>query len=627
MAVRRVSLSVTLALMQGLPAFAWEAGAQVYSARCSIATSQGPPSCTVEPGEDPSAQALGTWQDDIQRIGWGRLLVKTRSSDPGLPAFAAGFLEGYLTADRVAQHFDNAFKGAKLDPPPAGVLDFVKATDAWWAKTLGAADPKDSYWNTVRFVSDQLDGLVAGINAGLGEGRRRFTRSDMMMLNSFFDLDDIKQAVNASQRAAFESMEPEALTLWVREHGHCSAVIKLLPDGSDIFAGHNTWQGWHLMLRSFKRYEFGSRTPIAMSSYPGILSSADDFYQVGDLVIIETTLPNYNNDLFSLVKPEALPFWIRAMAANQLAKSGPEWMDIFQRHNSGTYNNMWMVVDYGKFTPGRPLPEGVLTVGEQIPGYFHYEDQTKTLSYGYWPSYNAALYPETARRIKQDLMAKTKGNAFSYQLVERAEIFRRDQGGILSDEGMQRVMRYNQFQTDPLAHGDSCAQVACRSDLAADPAQRRAFGASDAKYTSAAHVRRGESVIVVGPTHDDQPAFDWQLVPELAATTPHTGQPARFDFQWVVVHSDMSATLWANPTDKASSALVTIGYACAAVVAVLAASLVAVGRLGKPKVAELLPDTGYKHLQASPARSMLSTACPSTPARSPVLVPSPLSSA
>merc|ERR1719401_28124 len=153
------------------------------------------------------------------------------------------------------------------------------------------------------------------------------------------------------------------------------------------------------------------------------------------------------------------------MVANQLATSGPEWMRIFQKHNSGTYNDQWMVVDYSKFTPGEPLPEGVLTVGEQLPGYFHYEDQTETLSYGYWPSYNVAFYPETGRLIKQDVTVKTKGFAFSYQMAPRAQVYRRDQGTVRSDEDMQRMMRYNQFQTDPIARGDPCNQPACRQDL------------------------------------------------------------------------------------------------------------------------------------------------------------------
>merc|ERR1719401_2358590 len=178
-----------------------------------------------------------------------------------------------------------------------------------------------------------------------------------------------------------------------------------------------------MMLRVFKRYEFGSRTPIRMSSYPGFLFSADDFYQMGHLVAMETTLPHYNNEIFKRVTPKSLPYWIRVMVANRLATSGPEWMRIFQKHNSGTYNDQWMVVDYSKFTPGEPLPEGVLTVGEQLPGYFHFEDQTQTLSYGYWPSYNCALYPEVARRSGQDAMVAQRGEHFSYEFSPRAQIF------------------------------------------------------------------------------------------------------------------------------------------------------------------------------------------------------------
>jgi len=477
---------------------------------------------------------------------------------------------------------------------------------------LDEAKPGDRYWDAVRFIHDQLAGLIAGVNAKLGEGqgprRRPLSRLEMLLLNSLWDMDDIKQAVNSFERTNFSSMDMQAISMWTRRHGHCSSIVKLLPDGSELFAGHNTWMTYNLMLRVFKRYEFGSRTPIAMSSYPGVLSSQDDFYQVGSLVVMETTLPNYNNDLLERVKPETLLFWIRAMAANQLATSGPEWMDIFMKHNSGTYNNMWMVVDYGLFTPGKPLKEGVLTVGEQLPGYFYYEDQTRTLSYGYWPSYNAAVFPETVKLNKQDVMTEALGDSFSYQLVERAQIFRRDQGTIASDGDMQRVMRYNRFQSDPIAQGDSCKQLACRSDLAASPKARMAFGAIDAKYTSSAHVRAGRTIVVSGPTHDDQPAFDWGAAPELAAATSHVGQSQRHEFPWMVVGPDLLATPWPSTTPLTSAGgggSLVAGASAAAGLLLLAAAGRMLLLVAERVRGSVLPDGDYKHLQGPPAQSLI----------------------
>jgi len=620
-----LTCAVHIALAVGLPASSWEAGAQVFSARCRQ-EADGSPSCSVIPDEISYAQASGTFQDGIEKTGYGRLHLRTVSSEPGLPAFAAGFLEGFLTANRVAQYIDNAFKVAGLHRPPAGVAEFVRTTDAFWGRMVEHADPQDEYWSTVHFIRDQVDGLIAGVNAGLSNSSQRVTRLDMLMLNSLSDMDDIKQAVNASERAVFDAMSVETLLAWTRSRGHCSAVVKLLPDGSELFTGHATWQSYHLMLPIWKRYEFGSRTPISMSSYPGFVSSTDDWYQMGDLVVIETTLPNYNNDLFKLISPDSLPFWVRAMAANQLATSGPEWMEIFKKHNSGTYNCMWMAVDYSKFTPKEPLREGLLTVGEQLPGYFHYEDQTNTLAYGYWPSYNAAVYPETARLIKQEEMQRTKGNKFSYQMVERAQVFRRDQSTIVSDESMQRMLRYNNFQADPIAHGDPCAQPACRSDLVPLPGKRSAFGATDAKYTSSEHVRAGQTVIVMGPTHDDQPVFDWRSVPELAASVPHVGHPQRYDFDWMVVGPDMSALPWRDSEWNIVSGSLVLLTVCAGVgsLAGVMACLHAQAVQQRKQTASLV-DSGYKHLQGSPAMSSRSTACPSSPwlATSPVPSASP----
>jgi hypothetical protein len=36
------------------------------------------------------------------------------------------------------------------------------------------------------------------------------------------------------------------------------------------------------------------------------------------------------------------------MVSNRLATDGKEWTKIFEKFNSGTYNNQWMIIDYNK---------------------------------------------------------------------------------------------------------------------------------------------------------------------------------------------------------------------------------------------------------------------------------------
>ena len=84
--------------------------------------------------------------------------------------------------------------------------------------------------------------------------------------------------------------------------------------------------------------------------------------------------------------------WQRVRTANQLANSGPEWYDFVSRHNSGTYNNQYMVIDSKLFKPGNALPPNTLFVVEQIPGLMAGADGTNELVRGYWPSYNGKVY-------------------------------------------------------------------------------------------------------------------------------------------------------------------------------------------------------------------------------------------
>lgn len=84
--------------------------------------------------------------------------------------------------------------------------------------------------------------------------------------------------------------------------GSCSALVKVLPDGSDIYTSHVTWNSYQAMVRILKKYTLGVRrtsdpdSPLvpgysmSFSSYPGLLYSGDDFSVMSSgLVSMETT--------------------------------------------------------------------------------------------------------------------------------------------------------------------------------------------------------------------------------------------------------------------------------------------------------------------------------------------------
>lgn len=62
------------------------------------------------------------------------------------------------------------------------------------------------------------------------------------------------------------------------------------------------------------------------------------------------------------VVPESLLAWQRVRLACTMAKGGREWAKVVARHNSGTYNNQYMVFDSNKFVRGQELQDEALYV-------------------------------------------------------------------------------------------------------------------------------------------------------------------------------------------------------------------------------------------------------------------------
>lgn len=177
------------------------------------------------------------------------------------------------------------------------------------------------------------------------------------MLNAMGDLFDIIPAVSKNKRPSFDKMSLEQLRQYSNKNGHCSALIRITPGLEEVFVGHTSWFTYSAMLRIMKSYEFSLRNEASrakktvFSSYPGTLSSLDDMYLMSgsDLIMTQTTNSIYNHSLWDLVVPQSLLAWQRVRAANQLSDSGPEWFKVVGTHNSGSYNNQYMIL--GRCSP------------------------------------------------------------------------------------------------------------------------------------------------------------------------------------------------------------------------------------------------------------------------------------
>lgn len=254
------------------------------------------------------------------------------------------------------------------------------------------------------------------------EGLEGLTKEHRQELVATTNGDRGKKSPKKSQRHQSNRRQLRALGKFPgRPYGstsgedHCSALIKILPDGSDVVFGHDTWDDfqnaapriikyyqqdsllvadWPLPYVSApdKENKAESRTGNRMSTYfsssPGFLSSVDDFYLISDrhstdkklhekdhflsysLAVMETSIDVYDDAILELVTEKSVLSWMRylfrqyylralltisvscrARIANAQSKDGLSWSQTFSRYESGTYINQWMILDMLKFKP------------------------------------------------------------------------------------------------------------------------------------------------------------------------------------------------------------------------------------------------------------------------------------
>ena len=198
-----------------------------------------------------------------------------------------------------------------------------------------------------------------------------------------------------------------------------------------------------------------------------------------------------------------------------------------------------MIVDYKLFDKQKTLPANTLVVGEQLPGYYKFEDQTQHLNDNqYWASYNIPFYKEVYDLAGYPQMYAKFGNEWSHDECARAKIYRRDQAGVSDVASMQKIQRYNRWQTDNLSLGDACRGISARCDLN-NPWTKgclanatlngyAAFGAIDGKLTNSELISKMTAIAVCGPSWDNQAIFTWNAFPEILCEEC----PRTYAFDW-----------------------------------------------------------------------------------------------
>lgn len=503
--------------------------------------------------ESSDYDAVAEFTDSMNETGWYQFHVNgTKGKDSKNIMRCAGALEGYLSQERIYQHYKLIYDmndwDLNLDLPPI-TKQFLE-DNMKYVKHSSEAYVDSKFWNEIGLIYKQFEGMVEGYNLKAPEGQK-ISELGLWFLQSegdFFDIQEIYP--NDVQEGKVHKNLKRSKYGKVTSGEHCSGLIKLLDDYSDLYFAHDSWSDYRELHGELKEYnlqipEFKANK-IVMSTRIGKLSSFDDFY-INDqgLFVLETTINNFNEELYKKVVPQSLFTWIRGVHATWTSDSGKEWTETFIKHNSGTYNNEYLIVDSKQFVEKQKPKSDLLWIIEQYPGTYRSQDITDVLvKQGFFPSfntpwfedlYNLAGFPEIVESWGED------GNYWTYNTSARYNLFYREVPRIKTFEQFQDFMRYNNWKRDVYSNGDPGQQIMARYDLRPGikphfPA--KLFGGLDSKCLKLSEASKGTRMKFharASPTHDEKngiPVF------QFPSDLPHDGLPDVWNFSWIVFNSN-----------------------------------------------------------------------------------------
>ena len=466
--------------------------------------------------QDKQIVATSRFIDDRTKSGWTYLTIQTNPDHADwLQTYSTGYLEGFLTYELIWAAYKNLklFYDIDFDNPPQNTTEFIKQ-QALWALVNIIGRKGDPYFELLNATTAQAFGVHEGYLAAVKQNNRTDMILDYM---TFYFLTYIVDYYDVYEKYMGKDVHQP----------RCSFLMKLTDDS--LFTSHTTWSKYSNLLRVYKVFDFNLRNSlvktkrISFTSYPGSLSSLDDYYVLdGSRVVTETSLSTENSDVYQDVHPDSVPSWMRVTIANWIASDQESWADAFFSYRSGTGNNQWLMIDYKNYElykKNLSKAKNIVWIIEEFFSLTSSQDVTQLLvNQGYLASYNVPYDPKILELSK---------SSTNYTNDPRYHLFKKYAPGIKHMDDMKNVMRLNNVSDT----GDFCDAIASRCDL--DKTEEYPWGATDCKITSDKMVAQHQNWIISGPTTKNLPPFTWSDWPRFAKNISEI--PKIFNFNWVYV--------------------------------------------------------------------------------------------